>query len=202
VLCLPLIKDEGAVWAALFVPALVAVWLPLRGWLLPAALSVALGLGVWTGGWLADGLSLTLPLLGELTLAPDRIDIPGLGNFELAYRGDWQPIWRHLFVLSSWHLFALLLLLALTLAIYQVLRGGLTESWQRAGLAWVLAALLAFYLLFFWTAAAAWAAKGTSINRILLQFIPALLFWMLTLWVKLKTHPDRWLHARAQSRPD
>jgi hypothetical protein len=201
VLCLPLVKDEGAVWAALFVPALVAVWLPLRGWLLLAALSAALGLGVWMGGWLADGLRLTLPLLGELALAPDRIDIPGLGNFELAYQGDWQPIWKHLFVLSSWHLFALLLLLALALAIDQGLRGGLTEPWQRAGLAWVLAALLALYLLFFWTLAAEWAAKGTSINRILLQFAPALLFWMLSLWVQIKTHPGPWRNARGQSLP-
>ena len=197
VLCMPLIKQEGAVWATLFVPALLALWLPLRGWLLLAVLLAALALGVWLTG----GLSLTLPLLGELSIAPDRIQVPGLGDYQWAYQGDWQPIWRHLFVFSNWHLLAFALLVALAVALYQALRGSPTEAWQRAGLAWVLAALLAFYLLFFWTVAAEWAAKGTSINRILLQFVPALVFWMLTLWVKLRTHPDSLPQARGQSRP-
>jgi hypothetical protein len=64
-------------------------------------------------------------------------------------------------------------------------RGAYRDPAHRAGLAWVLAALLAFYLLFFWTAAAAWALSGTSLNRILLQFAPALAFWMLSVWMRL-----------------
>lgn len=178
VLCLPLIKDEGLVWATFFIPALLALWLPVRGWLLLAAVLVALAIGIWIAG----GLSLRLPLLGEFSIAPDRIQVPGIGDFAVAYQGDWRPIWKHLVGRSSWHLFTVLLLFSLAVTLRRVLRAGPSEPWLRAGLAWVVAALVAFYLLFFWTEAAEWAVKGTSVNRVMLQFAPALLFWMLTVW--------------------
>lgn len=176
--CLPLIKQEGLVWASLFLPALAAVWLPCRWWLVTGG--VAAALGSWL--WLAGGFAVNLPLAGELSVAPGRLVLPSLGEFNLRYQGDWGPIWQHLFLRSSWHLFAYLLLLALAAAFIQTARQRCSEPWARAGLIWVLAALSAFYLLFFWTNAAEWAIKGTSINRIFLQFAPALMFWMLTLW--------------------
>lgn len=166
VLCLPLLKQEGAVWAGLFLPALLAVWLRGRWWL--PLLAVFAGLGLW--------------LVSTAELAQR---LPLLHGFNLAYQGDWAPVWDHLFNRSSWHLFAYLLILALVAALVQDGCGAYRDPAHRAGLAWVLAALLAFYLLFFWTAAAAWALSGTSLNRILLQFAPALAFWMLSVWMRL-----------------
>ncbi|MEA1052532.1 hypothetical protein U5801_22380 [Lamprobacter modestohalophilus] len=159
VICLPLIKEEGAVWAALFLPALIAYWLPSRWWLVIAA--VALG---------AVLLALVATDLEQV--------LPMLNGFTLEYQGAWRPIWEHLFVRSSWHLFAMLMLLTLTLAIVQELLGITPQPQYRSALAWVLAVLTGFYILFFWTVAAQWAAMGTSINRVLIQFVPAFIFWM------------------------
>ncbi|MBK1619924.1 hypothetical protein CKO42_16020 [Lamprobacter modestohalophilus] len=191
--CLPLIKQEGAVWAGLFLPALAAVWMPWRWWLIAGV--VAAGLACWV--WLTGGVEIKLPLLGELRVAPGGLVLPYVGEFNLGYQGDWGPVWQHLFVRSSWHLFGYLLLLALAAAFIQVGRRRYSEPWSRAGLIWVLSALFAFYLLFFWTNAAEWAVKGTSINRIFLQFSPALMFWMLT----LSTHRVPMAHHPSQSPP-
>jgi hypothetical protein len=49
----------------------------------------------------------------------------------------------------------------------------------------VLGAIAAFYVLFFWTPAAEWVRLGTSGNRIMLHFAPALVFWLMTLWHSL-----------------
>jgi hypothetical protein len=176
ILALPAIKQEGAVWAVMFLPAFLAIWLPLRAWLMTGLAVIMLGFAIWNAG----GIEIMMPGLGELSLGPDAIVLPALGKFQLSYQGDWSAISGHLFERSSWHLLYYALILAVINAFVQSLRTDRNEPWSRAGLAWVVAVLLGLYLLFFWTDAAQWAIKGTSINRVLLQFVPALLFWMQT----------------------
>ena len=175
----PLIKLEGAVWLLLFIPALLAARLR-GGWLLAVAgATAALGLG-W---WLAGGVAFDAPGLGEVRLTPELIQIPYLGRFALGYRGGWSPVVQNFLVLANWHLFGYLALITAGVAAIMVARGGRAERWLRAELVFVAASLLALFVLFFLTDAQRWAEQYTSINRVVLDFVPAFLFWVLTVWV-------------------
>lgn len=173
-----LIKQEGLVWALLFLPAAVAA--RVRGvWL--AALAVVVGLGV-VAVLHGDGLVLQLPLLGPLVVRADLITLPLLGDFPLAHTGSWLPLLQHLLLLDNWHLLPVMLALTVMAAMVLVVRNPGAPA-MRAGLVWVLATLAALFVLFFWTPASEWVRQGTSVNRILLQFAPAWLFWILTVWL-------------------
>ncbi|MBL8250492.1 MAG: hypothetical protein JNK31_02360 [Candidatus Competibacter sp.] len=170
----PLIKLEGAVWLLMFVPALVVV--RLRGRMLAALLGLLVALGaVWL---LAGGVAFTTGL-GEFQLKPHLVQIPYLGRFNLGYRGVWEPVLKNFFVLGNWHLFWYLALAAVALAV----PGWRAERWRRIAAVFVGACLLMLFVLFFFTDAQYWAKEYTSINRVFLEFVPVLLFWMLTVFV-------------------
>lgn len=166
VIALPFFKDEGFVWALSFLLAMIVAWLPSRWWLVLAFIG-AFG-------------SLLMLFVTDLEDA-----LPVFGGFKLQYQGQWQPVWEHLFQRSSWHLFWFLFVVTLIVEVIQELRGFRVEAQYRAGLAWVLATVAALYLLFFWTEAAEWAAYGTSINRVVIHFVPAIVFWMLVVWLTI-----------------
>jgi hypothetical protein len=175
-----LMKREGLVWALLFIPAWVAV--RLRGLTLLATTAFLLGVLVWVGS--RGGLGIEIPGFGSVWLGFDRIAIPGLPSFTYQYHDVWEAVLRHTLVYSNWHLFPYLVVLALAAAAFAALRIG-SAGWHRAGLSWALVSLGAVYLLFFWTEAYLWAVQATSFNRILLQFAPALTFWMMMVWLDL-----------------
>ncbi|MDS4040683.1 MAG: hypothetical protein RKP20_05850 [Candidatus Competibacter sp.] len=183
-LACPLVKLEGAVWLLLFLPALLAA--RLRGRLLLAVAAAALGVG-W---WLAGGVEFTVPGLGGFRLMPELIQVPYLGRFALSYRGGWDPVVKNFFVLANWHLFGYLALLAAGTAVAAALGRG-AARWQRVELVFVVASLLALFVLFFMTDAQRWAEQYTSINRVFLDFVPALLFWVLTVFVAPKEESIR-----------
>ena len=64
------------------------------------------------------------------------------------------------------------------------------ERWLRAELVFVAASLLALFVLFFLTDAQRWAEQYTSINRVFLHFVPAFLFFVLTVFQSLPLTPD------------
>ena len=178
---LPMIKVEGAVWTLSFVPALL--FAKSRGdWLLAC---VALSGGVIALLWMLGGVAFEVPGLGQFRLEPDQLLLPRIGEFQLAHQGSWAPVVKHIFLYSNWHLFGYLLALSLMAALIQTLRGR-AEPFMRAALAWVITSLIALYLLFFWTQAARWVIQGTSFNRIVLQFVPAMMFWIMALWVAIQ----------------
>jgi hypothetical protein len=174
----PLIKLEGTVWLLLFIPALLAA--RLRGWLLLALVGVAAALGL--GWWLAGGMAFGVPGLGEVRLTPELIQVPYLGRFALGYRGGWDPVVKNFLILANWHLLGYLALVAAGVAVASAFRRG-AARWQRAELVFVVTSLLALFVLFFMTDAQRWAEQYTSINRVFLDFVPAFLFWVLTVFV-------------------
>ncbi|MDG4555194.1 MAG: hypothetical protein P9E24_13265 [Candidatus Competibacter sp.] len=185
-LACPTIKLEGTVWLLLFVPALLVARLR-GGWLLAlAGLALLVGLG-W---WLAGGVVFSIPGLGEFRLTPALIQAPYLGRFTLGYRGSWDPVVMNFLVLANWHLFGYLMLLAAGVAGVSVVRRG-AARWERAELVFVATSLLALFVLFFLTDAQLWAEQYTSINRVFLEFVPAFLFWILTVFQpsSLAPHP-------------
>ncbi|EGV19362.1 hypothetical protein [Thiocapsa marina] len=173
-----LIKVEGLAWAMLF----VAAWLgaKLRGVWLPAVLLVVTGLGIAL--WMSGGIVFEIPWVGQVSLRPDRIELPHIGRFDLAPAEASEPVLRHLFIYDNWHLLFYLLALTLGWGTAHAMRRP-TDPAFRAGLAWVVASLLGFYILFFWTDAALWAIQATSTNRIVLHFAPAFVFWTMTVWM-------------------
>ncbi|MEH6875616.1 MAG: hypothetical protein V7849_14625 [Candidatus Competibacter sp.] len=176
-LACPSIKLEGAVWLLLFIPALLAA--RLRGWWLLGLMGLALVLAL--GWWLAGGVMFSIPGLGEFRLMPALIQVPYLGRFALGYRGSWDPVMMNFLVLANWHLFGYLMLLAAVVSVVSVFKHG-AAHWQRAGLVFVVTSLLALFVLFFLTDAQRWAEQYTSINRVFLEFVPAFLFWVLTVF--------------------
>lgn len=175
-LACPSIKLEGLVWLLMFVPALVAAW--LRGKMLWAVTGIAVLLGLaW---WLSGGVTFAAPGFGEVSLRPDLIQIPWLGRFELHYRSSWEPLFTNFFVLVNWQLFWYLALAAVVVA----MPGMRAERWRWVMALFIGSCLLMLFVLFFLTDAQRWADQYTSINRVFMHFVPALLFWMMTVWVK------------------
>lgn len=170
----PVIKLEGVVWLLLFLPMLLTA--RLRGWWLLALAGMVLALG-WAW-WSTGGVEFGIPGLGEFRLTPALIQVPYLGRFALGYRGGWDPVVMNFLVLANWHLLGYLMLLTVGVAMMSVFKHG-AARWQWAGLVFVVTSLLALFVLFFLTDAQRWAEQYTSINRVLLEFVPAFLFWVL-----------------------
>ncbi|MCB1918695.1 MAG: hypothetical protein KDJ28_01790 [Candidatus Competibacteraceae bacterium] len=181
-LACPWIKHEGLVWALLLLPAAVWVWTPRRYW--PWLIGGFILLLV--GWWAAGGFTFNIAGLGKIRLTPDTIRLPLVGRFELHYHDVWGPVIRNLLLLGNWHLFGYLLLATLLMS----LPGIFAEPWRMAGAMLVIAGLLVLFILFFLTDAHHWARQYTSINRVFLHFVPALLFWIMTmLHIKVPTTP-------------
>ncbi|KAA6187870.1 hypothetical protein F2Q65_01130 [Thiohalocapsa marina] len=175
-----LIKREGMIWMLLFLPTVLAARLS-RNWLLLVLTAVG------TGGllvWIAGGIDVEVPMLGNVIIGPDRLELSWVGVFSLQLGGSWEPVIEHLFIRNNWHLLPFLIPVSWLVAAVLIVRG-LGDQVLRAGLMWTTLSLLAIYVLFFWTDASQWADSGASINRILLHFAPALLFWILTVWSAL-----------------
>lgn len=171
----PLIKLEGTVWLSMFVPALLFVW--LRGWPLWLLTGIVVVLGiVW---WSVGGVAFDLPGLGEFRLKPDLIEVPYLGRFNLGYRGTWEPVLKNFFILANWHLLWYLALAAVVATVPRMR----AERWRRVMAVFIGSCLLMLFVLFFLTDAQRWAEQYTSINRVFLHFVPALLFWIVTVFV-------------------
>jgi hypothetical protein len=156
------LKTEAIVWSLAFVPAVIATW---GSWRLCLTLIAAAVVGAGAFVLLGDG----------------AIDLPWVGSFVFTPAGSWPTVLIQSFVFGSWHLFSYLLIAALMWAVIEVVRGRASAA-ERAATVWVLAGLLGFYVLFFWTGASEWAERGTALNRILLQFTPAFVFFVFTLW--------------------
>lgn len=172
-----LFKREGAVWILLFLPALIAARVS-RVWRL-GLLACLIALVI--AGWMSGGLSGTVPILGTFSLTPTLIDLPWIGRFDLTYYNSWPAVRRHLFVYDNWHLLGYLLLFAIGAGLVRVFRAE-APSWLRAQMTFTLGSLILFYLLFFMTGAHLWAEKATSLNRLILHFVPVYVFGMMTLW--------------------
>jgi len=177
------VKAEGLVWSGLFLFAFAAVWLRPQGWYWLSSASIGALLLLWVSG----GLSFELPVLGLVELSLDRVSTASTGAFEFSrQQGVLYPLLVHLFVFDTWHLLMYVVLLAIIWRASLLPRLLTDQSremvWERAALFWVLTACFAFYILFFWTSASEWVRLGTSVNRIMLHFAVALVFWLQCLW--------------------
>ncbi len=189
-LALPLLKLEGTVWLLTFVPPLVvAVLGPRRGLLVGVgALAVFLawyGLGglVWEPAW-----------PGRIEITPERLVLPYLGVFNLGYREVGWAFVRNLYLLENWHLLWYLAPLLLVVTA----RRWIADRVLLTGAVLLFSGALMLFVLFFYTDASQWAAQYTSLNRVLLHMVPALVFYLLVLAAELRPELR---HTACLSRP-
>ena len=180
ILACPGIKREGLIWAMFFLPATLAAKLGIRSLLGLAIFGLAMGIALWVQG----GIDIDTPLLGHIHIDPEIIQLPLFGEVKLGNHSSWDHIVRHYFLYSNWHLFPYLLLVSVVAASIVIWQRKRLE-WFKAGLTWTWINLLCLYLLFTYTEAYLWAIQGTSINRLMLHLIPALIFWTMSIWHEL-----------------
>jgi hypothetical protein len=180
ILLLPAVKLEGWIWAGVALSMLSFALLPRRG----RRIAVAL---------LALGAALVLRML---LLWPLQVALPGLGEFRIGegafalgpIQAQFHPqnvlpelLWT-LFVLPHWHLLWLVLPVLIVLGGWRGRRqGGLQAG--AAGLALgALLGLVFLVLVFGFSQHAQWLRDLTSINRLLLQWLPLPLLLAAWLW--------------------
>ena len=171
---LPALKLEGAIWLVCLVAAMVLTVLPRRWrW-------IALGAGVvvWAVSLPFGGLSVPLPGLGWVKFAWGVAVVPGHGTMQLFWRPVTDAVFDALFLRRNWSLLWYLVPFALWQS-----RAVLTRRPGLGALAWFFGLGFAFLaLLFFFTDASQWVENLTSLNRVLLQIVPAFVFWLSLLW--------------------
>ncbi|ABA57267.1 hypothetical protein [Nitrosococcus oceani] len=177
-LACPFIKREGLIWMLTFLPPLLIACLPCRTRLLAGAGGVAL-LAIW---YVSGGIR-----IGEFQLTPEVIQIPSLGHFEISLQGGWEPFQQNLLVLDNWHLLWYLAIPAMALSIPLMI----ARRQRLIGLTFIGSGLVVIFGTFFLTDNAAWAESYTSINRILLHWVPLLLFYVLVLLQACMLEPRR-----------
>ncbi|MTW19566.1 hypothetical protein [Allochromatium palmeri] len=173
----PLLKLEGAAWLVLLVPAWILAEARWRRIGLSLIAAAVLGFGL---AWLI-GLRFEAPLIGQIEISATALQLPFIGRFELGYHDNWGVFARTLLGLENWHLLGYLLLVGLAVASWRIVRGE-RSPWLLSGLTLVLGSLMLLWGLFFLTDAHRWAEQGTSLGRLLLQFVPFYVFFLLTLW--------------------
>jgi len=171
-LCLPAIKLEGTVWLLTFGGVVALDFLPRRWrWPMLGGIAVVALVAIVAGAF------------GPVQVSWNRIDIPSLGTFALAWHGVGGAMVASLFTLPNWHLFWY------AVPVLIVLRRRRFGSDRAARLlGFVLLIDFAFlFVLFFLTTASAWAQDFTSANRLILQLVPSVLVLAATL---LRPLPD------------
>jgi len=184
-LLLPAIKLEGAVWLLCLLLAGALAALPRRIQLAAVVGAVVVGLASLPFG----GLPVPLPGLGTVHVAWGSIAIPAMGTLQLYWRPVVEEVLLSLFVLPNWHLLWIVLPIAVVLA-----RGQLLERSRVMfpGLYFLVLGYAFLFVLFFFTDASAWAENLTSVNRVLLQIVPATVFWVALLAIRPPAVRGRW----------
>ncbi|MCB1674794.1 MAG: hypothetical protein KDI01_00785, partial [Halioglobus sp.] len=166
------VKLEGGVW---FAAALLTLGLATCTRSTLAALAL---LGTFAAlGWAAGITYLELPVLGGLGIADGRVHVPLLGSYALQSFALWDDYRDNFFLVGTWHLLWLFLLLAAVSLVR------LPAARLRRTLAvFYLVVLLAQLFIFQGTESGRWAEDWTAINRLPLHFSPALVFSLAILW--------------------
>lgn len=164
----PLIKLEGAPWVGILLPSLALSFVGRRVRLLAllAVVLVPAGL-IAVGGvdWqLAEGV--------RVALTQERIELPYVGALRLSDTVAVMPVLMSLFAAWNWHL--LFYLLAAAVLVRALVRPGDEARFLDCA---ALLGALAVGFLFFATEAARWASDQTSLNRVLLQWVPVWWLW-------------------------
>ncbi len=164
-------KTPGIIWAATFIPASLFVLLPKRwGYLVITLAIVGICVLFYSGGF-----SLHVADMGQLILTPEKIRIPGLGEFPIAYHPVGSAFAANGLISDNWHLFGWIVLFTVPPMILVSIfyyRGFPASILVSCGLVFL-------YIVFFHTKHYFAAIDSTTINRAVFHLIPLLCFYIL-----------------------
>jgi hypothetical protein len=162
-----LAKEEAVVWLYAAALTIMIVALPSRVLLGSlAVLIIALLVAGITGTTYIE-----LPLAGGVGLTDDRLMIPFVGSIALEAHEVGPAYFRNFLAMGSWNLLWLLLLIGLMGAVWPPRNGH-----RRAALGFLLVFAATQIFIFGFTDRGLYAGSYTAINRLPLQFLPALVF--------------------------
>ena len=164
-----MVKNEGVVW---FVAWLV-LWfmLSVRWWI---SLAMAALLAVLTGAALHFGVDpVHLPFGQTFSIVGDRVDLPFIAAFKLEAYSPWRIYSHGLFAMDTWNL--LWTMLAVT-AVFALAR--IRQSASRVVLVFFLVFCATQVFIFGFTQHGQFGESYTASNRLLMHFLPALLYSM------------------------
>lgn len=198
---LQLRQRERASWMVLALALLLLTQVKIEGWIWAGALAAGLGYALLSlrlrriaGVVAAVGaliallmltvlpLSLELPLIGALKIGPGQIQL-GPIQASLAPQNVLPELAWTLWGLPHWHLLWLLLPLALLLGLRRASMGGDRDGFALPLLAIATVLGLLFLILVFgFSQHAMWLKDLTSINRLLMHWLPLPLLLAAWLW--------------------
>lgn len=177
------IKLPGMIWAATLVPAALIVMAPQQWRRL-----IYIALAICVAGYLySDGFGISIPFIGELLVQPDRIAVPGLGDFSIQYHPVWSAFIYNYFLWSNWHLFWYLF--AVLFLIYLV-----KERWtcfEEGATILTILVLLFIYMIFFYTDHYREAVDNTTINRATLHALPLFMYFIVFIYVRMFSRENK-----------
>lgn len=161
------LKIPGTVMAGIAILTLASTFIDYRkkGWYFAVPVTLALVL-------MAMNLEFSIEGFGEFVLSFERIKVPYIGNFEIAFHPVHGAILDSLFMMINWNL---LWYLVAPVAIILVIRRGQLTSFKTELISTSLTLGFIFFVYFF-TPRYAFAEDFTQFNRAMLYAIPLLLF--------------------------
>lgn len=165
------VKNEGTVWFLAAIAMLILATCRPRVPILMMATAILIGLLAFTLGI----THIEIPLIGSLGIVNDRLAIPFIGDFTLEAHAIHQVYWDNFIAMGSWNLLWVLVAVSLLLGFNS---SNLLSGYRarRTALSLILVFLATQIFIFGFTDQGLWADTYTAINRLPLQFIPALLF--------------------------
>lgn len=168
-----MIKEEGMVWALL-----AGAWLVLARvrWPLVVGLFVAAG-GLGLFAFLRGELAVTLPGIGPLGFRDGLLMAPWLPKVALNFVDVTPSLLRGLFQYESWNLFWYGVVFSLPLLALRP-----REPAKRALALLLVLVAATLFVIFYLTDAGNWAEDATAFSRVLMQWLPVLLFLQALVW--------------------
>ena len=114
-----------------------------------------------------------IPLIGGLGTIDNRLSLPFIDTFSLEFHNVFSAFFKNFFALGSWNLLWVLLFSSLVIAAIPPY-----DKAKRVALLFLLIFMTTHIFIFVFTEQGRWAIAYTAINRLPLQFLPALLFSM------------------------
>lgn len=170
-----MVKNEGLVWFLSALLMLAVMTYKPRTLVVSAIITSSI---FWLG-YLWGFREIEIPLIGTLGYSDGKMIIPLIGSIVLEQHDVWQAYWRSFITAGNWNLLWILVTASLLSVAWPVNTGDIgsrQHQLKRACLSFILILVATQLFIFGFTEQGRWALTFTAINRLPLQFTPALLF--------------------------
>jgi hypothetical protein len=141
----------------------------------------------------AVGFDFSIPYIGRVAISPNGIELPYIGQFDLAYHPIHNAMAHTLFLMLNWNMLWYLFCLLAVVRIFQwksLNSRSLTPSLELRALSLT---LLFLFFVYYFTNRYIYALDYTQVNRALIYSVPVMIFYLFN-------SMGRWLPAKAPHR--